>query len=102
MKKLSLTGAEAGQIVARPVATSSGMVMVQPGAELTAEIISRLMDLGVDTVWVDGTAENAKPVDQLLAELDRRFTGHEDDPLMMALKAVVAGCISQGAVYPRD
>ena len=31
MKKLSITEAEAGQVVARPVATSSGMVMVQPG-----------------------------------------------------------------------
>jgi hypothetical protein len=102
MKKLPLIGAEAGQVVARPVATSSGMVMVQPGAELTAEIISRLVDLGVDTVWVEGTAEDAKPVGELLAELDRRFTGHDDDPLMMALKAVVVGCIAQEAVQPRD
>ncbi len=102
MKKLSIADAEAGQVVARPVATSGGMVMVQAGAELTVEIISRLMDLGIDTVWVEGTAENAKPVEQLLAELDLRFSGHDDDPLMMALKAVVVGCISQGAEQPRD
>jgi len=102
MKKISLTQVEAGQIVARPVATSGGMVMMQPGAQLTAEIIGRLTNLGIDTVWVEGISEDAKPVDVLLAELDRRFTGHEDDPLMMALKAVVAGCMTLGASNPRD
>jgi len=101
MKKLSITQVEAGQVVARPVATSSGMVMVQPGAELTGEIIDRLANLGVDTVWVEGTSENAKPLDVLVAEIDRRFKGHEQDPLMMALKAIVTGCITQGAA-PRD
>jgi hypothetical protein len=101
MKKLSITEVEAGQVVARPVATSGGQVMIQPGAELTSEIISRLSNLGVDTIWVEGVAEDAKPVEALLADLDRRFKGHEDDSLMLALKAVVADCILQGA-DPRD
>jgi len=65
-------------------------------------VISRLSDLGVDTVWVEGVSENAKPLDEVLAELDRRFTGHENDPLMMALKTVVASCISQGAASTCD
>jgi hypothetical protein len=64
---------------------------------LTSEIIDRLANLGVDTVWVAGTSENAKPLDVLVAEIDHRFKGHEQDPLMMALKAIVTGCISQGA-----
>jgi hypothetical protein len=102
MKKLSITDVEAGQVVARPVATSSGLVMVQPGAELTTEVISRLADLGIDTLWVEGLSEDAKPIEDLLADLDRRFTGHDGDALMMALKAVVADCISQGAVDSRD
>jgi hypothetical protein len=102
MKKLSITEVEATQVVARPVATSGGVVMVQPGAELTAEIIGRLADLGVETVWVEGTAENSKPLDVLIAELDRRFSGHEQDSLMMALKAVVVDCISQGSRSARD
>jgi hypothetical protein len=102
MKKLSITAVEPGQVVARRVATSSGLVMVQPGAELTAEIISRLSDLGIDSIWVEGVSEDAKPIGEVLAELDRRFTGHENDPLMMALKAVVASCISQGAASTCD
>jgi superfamily II DNA helicase RecQ len=102
MKKLSLTDVEAGQVVARPVATNSGMVMVQPGTALTADMIARLANLGIDMVWLEGTADDARPVEAVLADLDRRFIGHEDDRLMMELKAVVAACISQGAVDDRD
>jgi hypothetical protein len=102
MKKVSITETEAGQIVARPVATSSGMVMVQPGAVLTTEIIGRLADLGVDVVWVQGVSADAKPIGTVLTELDRRFVGHEDDPLMMELKSVVVDCISQGATDSSD
>lgn len=102
MKKLSITETEPGMVVARPVATSNGMVMVQPGAVLTAEIVSRLSNLGVDVIWVEGTSADAKPLEAQLAELDHRFAGHEGDPLMMELKDVVASCISQGAADTRD
>lgn len=76
--------------------------MVQPGATLTDEIVSRLANLGVDAVWVEGTADDAKPLDQLLAELEGRFAGHDNDLLMRELKAVVADCIRQGAADTRD
>jgi hypothetical protein len=97
MKKIPITEIEPGQVVARPVATSNGMVMVQPGAVLTAEIIERLLNLGVDVIWLEGVAEDAKPVAAVLAELDVRFTGHEHDVLMMELKTVIANRIRQGA-----
>jgi|WetSurMetagenome_2_1015567.scaffolds.fasta_scaffold158871_3 hypothetical protein len=102
MKKLSITELEPGQVVARPVVTSNGAVMVQPGGDLTAEIIARLAGLGIDVVWVKGVSENSKPLDALIADLDRRFGGHEDDPLMMALKAIVIDCVSQGAANLSD
>jgi hypothetical protein len=102
MKKLPITEAEAGQVVARPVATASGMVMVQPGAALTPEIVSRLADLGIDTIWVEGASDDSKPLDVLITELEARFAAHEGDTLMMALKTVVAECISQGAGECRD
>jgi hypothetical protein len=102
MKKVPIIEVEAGQVVARPVTTGSGMVMVQSGAVLTAEIIGRLTDLGVDVIWVDGVSADARPVSALLAELDERFVGHEDDALMMELKSVIAGCISQASGDGRD
>jgi hypothetical protein len=102
MKKILLSEVEPGEVVARPVAASSGMVMVQPGSVLTPDIIARLENLGVDWVWLEGSGEDAKPLEVVLAELDQRFAGHDGDALMMELKAVVAGCIRQGATEARD
>lgn len=90
MRRLPLTEIAAGSVVARPVLTGSGVVLVRPGTELTAELIARLDALHVDSVWLEGASPDAKPVEQLLLELDERFTGHEQDALMMDLKAVVA------------
>jgi hypothetical protein len=102
MKKVSITEVEPGQVVARPVATSGGVVMIQPGAVLTAETIDRLANLGVDIVWLEGVAADAKPLDVVLAEVERRFTGHEHDALMMELEAVVVNCIRQGSAVASD
>lgn len=102
MKKVPITEVEPGQVVARPVAASSGMVMVQPGAVLTAEIIGRLLNLGVDTIWLEGAASDAKSIEVVLQELEQRFVGHEHDELMMEIKAVVASCIRQEATDGRD
>jgi hypothetical protein len=97
MKKVPLSDVAPGGIVARPVVTSGGVVLVQPGTVLTAEILSRLADLRVETVCLEGVSEDARPVEQLLQELDRRFAGHEQDELMMALKALVAARVAPGA-----
>jgi hypothetical protein len=102
MKKVPITEVEAGHVVARPVATSSGMIMVRPGSVLTPENISRLVDLGIDTIWIEGVSTDAKPMEAVLVELDQRFAGHANDPLMMELKAVIAGCITAGASNVRD
>jgi hypothetical protein len=102
MKKVAITQVVAGQVVARPVVSNSGTVMMQPGAVLTADIAARLMDIGVGQVWVEGVPEDAKPLEVTLAELDRRFAGHEEDPLMMDLKSIVIGCIARAEAGPRD
>jgi hypothetical protein len=102
MKKVPIAQVEPGGVVARPVSTGSGMLMVQAGAVLTGEIIGRLVNLGIDNVWLEGAAEDAVPLDLQLAALDRRFVGHEDNALMLELKAVVARRIQQGTAVDRD
>jgi hypothetical protein len=65
--------------------------MGQPGTVLTAAIIERLQNLGIDSVFVDGPEPaGTKPLKLALQELDQRFEGHEQNTWMMKLKAVVA------------
>ena len=93
MPKITLSRAQPGQKLTRPIVTSTGVVMVQAGAELTATLIERLRGMGIDTVVVgsDGEAAQARrPLPELLDELEQRFRGHEQDPWMMQLKDIVA------------
>ena len=67
--------------------------MIQAGAELTAALIERLRGMGIDTVVVasdDESTAATRPLAELLAELEERFTGHEQDARMMQLKDIVA------------
>jgi hypothetical protein len=69
---------------------------------LSAELIGRLKNLAVDALWVEGQDPNARPVEELIEELNRRFAGHEQDRLMMELKAIVAAGFERAEVDGRD
>jgi hypothetical protein len=97
MKRVSIPDAQAGEIVARPVVTSNGVVLVQPGTPLSAELLARLDDLGIDTICLEGPSPDAKPLDEILQALEQRFAGHEQNTLMMELKALVAARLTRGA-----
>jgi hypothetical protein len=99
MPRITLSRAQPGQKLTRPIVTSSGVVMVQAGAELTATLIDRLRGMGIDTVVVasgDEPSTARRPLHERLAELDERFTGHEQDPWMMQLKDIVARQLAAG------
>jgi hypothetical protein len=96
MKKLPLGKVSPGEVVARPVSTSNGVVLVQPGTALTPEMVRRLEGLGIESIWLEGAAADARTPEELLAELDDRFAGHEGSELMMALKALVRTRLVQG------
>jgi len=101
MKKLPVRDLQPGQIVARPVVADGGVVLMRPGVTLGRETISRLMERGISAVWVEGHDESAKSVDQLIIEMDQRFAGHEQNPLMQSLRDIVANRIRQGAADDR-
>jgi hypothetical protein len=85
-----------GQRIARPVATPTGTVLVQTGERLTADLIEGLLRKGIESVVVEGEdpATPTLSVTEQLAALDERFTGHEQRPLMMELKQVIADQIT--------
>jgi hypothetical protein len=94
MGKLPIDQLIPGQCVARPVTTPSHVTVMQPGIVLTAALIDRLRDLGVQEVWVEDAPVDvtARPptLDEQLAALDRRFADHQSNPLMLELHAVIA------------
>lgn len=103
MRSVRLAEAVPGQVIARPVATPTGTVLVQTGERLTGELVEGLRQKGVDTVVVEGDdpAAPALSADEQLAALDARFAGHEHHPLMMELKQVIADQIAGAHGAPR-
>lgn len=88
MPKITIEDAQPGQKLLRPAATRAGVILVQPGEELTEPLIERLKSLGVDGVVIEGPPKLDKPLDEAIAEVEQRFVGHEDDPWMMALEQI--------------
>jgi len=93
MLRVPISEVQPGQKLARAITSAGGVVMVQPGTELTPPLIERLRTLGIDSVMIAGDPEappDGPSLEERLRELDARFAGHEQDPWMMQLKDIVA------------
>jgi hypothetical protein len=93
MQRVPISEVTPGQKLARAITSGGGVIMMQPGTELTPPLIERLRTLGIDSVVVAGDLEappDGPPLEERLRVLDERFAGHEQDPWMMQLKDIVA------------
>ena len=91
MRRIYLSEAAPGDVVAEPVVNERGMVILPKGAELTAPVISRLQKMNVTDIVVEGDDPNAPPpksLEELLQDLDDRFEGLDQNPVMMQIKAI--------------
>ncbi|MBW1739783.1 MAG: hypothetical protein JRJ42_01470 [Deltaproteobacteria bacterium] len=92
MQKIPVNLAKPGMKLAKPVANDRGIVLCGTGAELTEEMITRLSDMGVKRITVEGhpvdTGDPEKTLSQQIRELDARFKKVEGDPLMGRIKDI--------------
>jgi hypothetical protein len=88
MKKVPIDKLEAGMILAKPVLRGS-MVILAEGVELTDTWISRIEDMDIEYLFVEGAAEQAIPLEEALASLDARFRRVEGEPYMSLIRKIV-------------
>lgn len=92
MRQIPVEEAEVGDVVAEPLADQNGRVLLPAGAKLSQAVLSRLKGWGIFTLNIEGEEhEGAKSKEELVDELDHRFAGLEDDPLMMQIKEIARG-----------
>ena len=93
MQKISLEKAQPGMIVAKPVMNESGVVLVGAGTALSEATIEKLKSLDIASVVVKGrpvdTGIPEKPLQQLFAELDERFSLVAGDKLCQQIKEMI-------------
>jgi hypothetical protein len=96
MGRVSADNFKAGMVLAEPVHTFKGQLLLPAGATLTDKHIEKLLAWGVSEADIEGQADptleeisaNMQDVPQLAAEaeaLDRRFTDVSDAPLMQEI-----------------
>ncbi|MDR2861299.1 MAG: hypothetical protein LBV07_01955 [Syntrophobacterales bacterium] len=88
MKKMLINDLEADMVLAKPILRGS-MVILAEGTVLTDTWISRIEDMGIEYIFVEGTMEQAIPLDEALTLLDGRFRLVENEPSMGFLKKIV-------------
>lgn len=77
MKRVPLDEAESGMVLAKPVTSLTGQMIVPAGRSLDASLIARLRDLGLTSAHIENRhGEEGDPVKtlaELEQDLDHRF-----------------------------
>ena len=97
MQTISVEQAKVGDVLAEPLLNREGKVLLPKGARLSPAVVSRMQGWGISTLAVDGSgsSESDGPAAERVEELERRFAGLEDDPLMMYIKETAKKHLSQ-------
>jgi len=89
MPKIPVEQLKPGMKLARPLENASGMVLMAEGTELTEARISKIENMGIDSVYIDGPSRPARPKEELLAALEERFSKVGNSPPMALIKKAV-------------
>ena len=93
MQNVTLERAAEGMKLAKPVTSKTGMILYGAGVVLTADIIARLSEMGVEQISIEGhppsTDDEEKGLSLQIKELHARFRYVEEDPLMGKIKNLI-------------
>ncbi len=93
MQRIPIKYAAPGMKLEKEAVTPDGQVLCGADSELTAELIARLKKQGVTVLTVQGrpvVLPGDKSLGQRLKELEFRFSKVNDDPVLKAIKRLIA------------
>ena len=97
MQKIPLQLARPDMVLAKPVSRDNGMVLVAAGTKLTESLISKLGNMGVEEVAVQGDTLGmgdgcgAEALARKQERLDHLFRNFKEDKYMQSVKGLIAG-----------
>ncbi|MFZ5774240.1 MAG: hypothetical protein ACOY3Z_01975 [Thermodesulfobacteriota bacterium] len=103
MQRILTAQAAPGMVLAKEVLTPEGRVLCGKGTELSDALIGRLRQMEIMDVTVEGHpihVEGEKPLKELLAEVDYRFSKVEDVAPLMYLKKRIKERIAGISPHP--
>jgi len=96
MQKISLKLATAGMVLARDVfrnGNTAGFPVCGKSTILTETLITRFDNMDIATIYVEGHPhweEGDRSLEDMLGDLEHRFTKVQEDPLMVVLHNIYA------------
>jgi hypothetical protein len=92
MQKISLSVAKPGMKLAKSVLSEKGLLLCGEGVELSEALISRLSNMGIPKITVEGhpvdTGVPEKSPEEQLQDLEKRFEKAVSNPVMKMIKDV--------------
>ncbi|MBA4416588.1 MAG: hypothetical protein C0392_01565 [Syntrophus sp. (in: bacteria)] len=89
MPKILAENLKPGMILSKPVTNASGILILPEETELTDSLIRKIHNMDIEAVYIKGEQGAGSSLDQMLVDLDRRFSNVETAPYMDVLKRVV-------------
>jgi hypothetical protein len=86
---------EAGMVLAKPITNEAGMVMLSEGSALTDSMIRRLGSMEINSIFIEGDAPGAKSKEELLADIEKRFSKTENEQFMKVIKETLKSRIEE-------
>lgn len=89
MPKIPVAKLEPGMMLAKPIVTKTGMVMLGEGTSLTEKWIERIQDMEIASVFIDGPPIQTVSKEEALDSLETRFALVDGKPFMNFIKKLV-------------
>lgn len=104
MRKLTPDKIEADMVLAKPIEDSDGKVLLGTGATISTRLISRIAEMDIPFIYVEGDPESSQEEDkppvgylstdmsleEILKDLDWKFKKAQNDPVMREIKSCIA------------
>jgi hypothetical protein len=96
LRKVSLTEAEPGMVLAQPVVNEKGMNLAGPGAEVNERLLMRFENMGIAYLWVEtDDSVDKQQATKLKETIEKRFAVAGPSEIWSDLKAILQQRVDQ-------
>ncbi len=86
MIKIAVDNLKSGMVLAKSVVNDVGMMLFNKGTCLTQTHIDRLINMGINHVFIEGSDDRKEPIEKIIDDIENRFQFVSNIPIMVIVK----------------